>query len=246
MVLALERHRERSLKEGFGVKKELVLSIFIFIVFVVNPATSDALQYQFSGSDTTYITSATMDVTVSGNQLTIILNNTSPRRTTGIEPSHLNSPGINGFGFNLGSLATANVTAWSLTAYQYPLSSTSSVIGGSSTGASSAWFYGSIPSFKSLSFIFTPISMPWGDLYSPATGSYLPGPYYTAATLHISFDQAISEFKDPLIRFENVGEGGNGTLKLIGAPETPVPEPGTVLLLGLGLIGIGIIMRELF
>jgi hypothetical protein len=219
------------------VKTSRFLFIIILIFFAIKPATSDALHYEFSGPDTLYITSAAMDVTVSGNQLTIIINNTSPRRTTDF---HVNSPAINGFGFNLVSLGMVDITAWSLSAYQSPSSSTTIAIGGSSTGTSSAWYFGSIPG-ESLGFILASSYAPQGYLLSPNAIANLAGPYYTSATLTMTFGKEISDFTSPVISFKNAGQDSTDTVIL----RASAPEAGTLLLLGLGLVGIGLIMREM-
>jgi len=216
------------------VKKLLVSMVVVFGSFLLN-TNAHALFYQFSGDANGGVASATMEVTITGNQLTIVINNTSPARTN--DSLSLNSPAINGFGFNLGSLIKAD--GWLLSAYKSP-SADFIPISGSATGTKGVWDYAPDKELD-LNFMFTTGLNIQGYLLNPSARATVSGPYYTTASLSMTFKENIDGFTDPMISFANVGKGGEGNLTL-----TTAPEPGTMLLLGLGLIGIGIVMRELF
>ena len=213
--------------------KKLLISVVGLLVSFALAASANALSYQFSGDAYGGIASATMEVTISGTQVTIAINNTSPKKTNDALSS--NSPAINGFGFNLGSLVKPS--EWVLSARKTSAGDLST-ISGSATGTKGLWDYGTNPA-AGLNFMFT--TGYWGLLLNPvASPSGLVGPFYTTAILTMTFNQDIEGFTDPLISFTNVGTGGKGELTL-----TPTPEPGTMLLLGIGLIGVALVMREM-
>ena len=93
-------------------------------------------------------------------------------------------------------------------------------------------------------FIYA-LSDPEGGLYNPiANVSNAASPlYFTTAYFDITFATTpiLDEAVNPSIKITPTG-----LAYYVEGEAIPTPEPGTMLLLGLGLIGIGIVMRELF
>jgi PEP-CTERM motif-containing protein len=227
-------------------------SLRILAILVLAAAWSrnaGATSFTFSGVDAGGTGSATMNISIVGNTLTLTLNNTSP--TVLNNGTGSNYPGITGFGFNLSNSATTSLTSWTLNAQTYSNGTLgSTLIGGSSAPSSAEWIMGT--TFNNVNLNYLPNTGPSapgstisGALYNPSaasalqTGSGNNSAFYTTATVVMNFSSApslsIGAFS-PYVRFQNVGLNGAGSLKLTGTPQQPpppvVPEPTTLVLVG--------------
>jgi hypothetical protein len=219
------------------MKRFLCITLFLCIIF---PVSAHAL-WTFEGTTEGGTGSATMDFSISGNTLTVIVNNTSP--TTLNSPLNgLNAPGITGFGFNLQN--DLNVVSWELLADNSTTSTPNFIDIGSDSGTGD-WVLGTFLAGITLDYLPQTDNGIGGALYNPAAkGSSALGAtpnYFTEATLEIVFDgdpilELGSNFS-PFVRMQNVGLNGEGSLKLI-------PEPSTMIISGLFLLGAGVFVRR--
>jgi hypothetical protein len=221
--------------------KRMVVFVAIFCMVAV---AASAQTFTFSGTTKGGTGSALMDFVLSGNTLTITLDNTSPIYYTDNGNQQFNTPGITGFGFDLNNTLLPAIVSWQLEAFGGD--KTGVIVGGaSSTGD---WGMGSTMAGVSLDYFpQTSGQNIQGALYNPlALGGFSALPnYFTTAELRMTFSATpVIDFHDgkspsPFVRMQNVGAGGS--LKL---PGTQVPEPSTLMLLGVGLIGLALGTRK--
>lgn len=207
---------------------------------------TQAADFSLSGCDAGGCGSANMSIIISGNNLTLTLDNTSDTALQDGTPN-ANAPGITGFGFNTKD-PDPTVTSWSLTAKD---KDTNNVVIGNSAGTSTGdWKLNTSIAGVSLDFLpTTDGNNIKGALYNPsATGPFgaLPN-YFTTATLLMSFDSAPELDTEAcgggifdcqvFVRMQNVGKNGEGSLKL-------VPIPAAAWLFGSALVGLAGISRR--
>lgn len=223
---------------------------------------ANTLYYTFNGSDSGGTGSATMLIEISGNTMTIKLDNTSPLALT--NNTGINSPGITGFGFNLTD-PLPKLSSWSLTAKKTD-GSGPFTIGSSELGSTGAWILNTTIAGVTLDFLPTTSYGINQALYNPDSIGPFSGkaPYYeTRAVMKMTFDSApvlalgacgngISVSPtgqcETFVRMQNVGTGGS--LKIPGIDPPPpgeslsVAEPNSLTLLGLGLIASASTLRR--
>lgn len=216
----------------------------LWITVISGIPRAEAASFVFSGTTNDGTGSATMEIDVVGNTLTLRLDNTSP--TTLNSSAGSNAPGIVAFGFNLAGPLPALVS-WALTAYVDAAQTTLLTLGESAEPAGDNWLLGSTIDGVTMDFLpRSNVGGAKGAIYNPeAIGGLAALPnYFSTATLVLSF--ASPPVLEPLpsgvfMRMQNVGREGGGSLKLFGTPADgpPIinnPEPGSMVLFGIGLV----------
>lgn len=176
--------------------------------------------------------SAYLDYALVDNTLTIALDNTSE---TSDSDGNSNSPAIVALGFDT-SNENPGEELLSVQAFAFISGEES----GSLTDISDNWLLttDTLQGTGSLEFDFIPTTtngVQYGLINPSAEGFTGSNLFETTAYLTITFQGAPGDLSNWYIRFQNVGLDGEGS---ITAPGAPVPEPGTMVLLGAGLIGL--------
>ena len=225
------------------MKKNIVpLAMALICGFAIQ---AGAMSFDFSGSDAGGTGSATLNFDGGGsNTLTVDILNTSS--LTLDDNSGPNAPGITAIGVE-GTDPLPNLLSWSLVAKD--VNGQDVTIGSSDGTGTGDWELtvdGNVNGIK-VDYIPNTTQAVQGALYNPDCGgdsdcatqlAAIPN-YFTTATLVLNFDGAFTpDFSvddSPIVRMQNVGAGGEGSLKLDGTLS--VPEPGSWLLVSCGLVG---------
>jgi hypothetical protein len=136
-------------------------------------------------------------------------------------PSLSNNPNVWGFGVSLlNNNAVASGLTWVLT--------------GGGIDVSGNW------QKTSLNYYTTTVYRPYFLAFSESNGLYKSTPVSLVMTF--SEDPRLNESVAPIIRVGNIGFSNP---QFVTGSLVATPEPGTLLLMGIGLIGIALVMREM-
>lgn len=203
----------------------VVAALALLMTIIAAPGISSAVLISYSGNLDSN-NQATIDVSFSGSTLTLVLDNTSP----------LFSPSATGIAFDLPSGVT-NITAGTLApdwGFFF-----------SNDGVNTNQMVGVFDVCTDVS----PTNMNCNggnanDGLSPTEGTFTFTFNVTSSggLTTDSFVQAMNDFGESAVRFQSTGPLGQDSD--VAVPRTNVPEPGTLALIGSGLIGLALVTRR--
>lgn len=216
-----------------------LITVVVCVFFILSTAQdSDALTFSYQETrNELYSFMATLDVTITGKQLTAVWNNTSAEYFE----MKKNSPVINGFGFTISPYSSP--AYWQLDAYKDKDNKGSLTL--LARNEKDIWHKTSNEKMGNVAF---QAGVQYFDgLFSPdLNAGNLDARYFSTAIFMLEFESDIKleQFGTPVIQVVySSNQNSSEFTYLTGTVATP--EAGTLLLLGLGLIGIAIVMREM-
>jgi hypothetical protein len=245
--------------------RQLVKVAMLAATMVTTPSLAGVFFYTFEGTSANGDAKASMFLDMDQTRIRITLNNTSP--TTLVGGTGVNAPAITGFGLNFLNPDDFTLTTWNLFALKPGNISVCIGSNAPSCSGTNPWVLEAAGPGQPLDlFVSTsPGSTVQGGLYNPAaTGGLAAAPnYFTEATFEIQLAQpntVVPQIEElfngqcnqghpcsPFVRMQNVGEDGEGSLRLSPGgpfPPTGVPEPGTLALLGMAIVAGALAKRK--
>jgi hypothetical protein len=215
----------REIFEG-GVPVKKLITLVVCVFFILNTAqVSDALTYKFEENILGVPFQATMEINVSKNVLKINFDNISPESY---------GPTIWGFGVGLKNF------------YEIISGGLNKEFTAGGKDVTKNW---SKPGFPEYPFYFSANSDRNDSLFNPKSKQFDSGSNSsTPATFVITFlggDPVLDESIMPIIRIGGSAFSSSNAPLITKGNLVATPEPSTLLLMGIGLIGIAIVMREM-